>query len=274
MNKKYKEEMQEIHASEDLIKNTINKINLKNRRKSYEFVKKFALGAAAMMMVSVTSFAAYMVATGKVSSYIKKEFKDEYGTMTHNIPQIDIESEDAESMNEDIKEKYETLYKEAVENLEEGASVITTVDYKAYENGEILSVVAYKTYPGGNIYYSTYNINTVTGEKVENKELLEMKDLTEEEVQKEIIAYMEERVKSAKYEGATESEIKEIQQTLLEGVYSTKVDENTMFYLNDENHLCVVATEYVLAGAGEYERLYDLEEHKILEAQYNLSETE
>ena len=64
MNKKYKEEMQEIHASEELIKNTINKINSKNKSKSYEFIRKFAIGAAAMMMVSVTSFATYVAITG------------------------------------------------------------------------------------------------------------------------------------------------------------------------------------------------------------------
>ena len=64
MNKKYKQEMQEIHASEELIKNKKNKINSKNKRKSYEFVKKFAIGTAAMMMVSVTSFATYVAVTG------------------------------------------------------------------------------------------------------------------------------------------------------------------------------------------------------------------
>ena len=43
--------------------------------------------------------------------------------------------------------------------------------------------------------------------KVENKELLEMKGLNEEKVEKEIIAYMEERVKSAEYEEMTEERL-------------------------------------------------------------------
>lgn len=267
MNKKYKEEMNEIYASEELIQNTIDKINLKNRKTSFEVIKKVALGTAAMLMLSVTTYAAV---TGVFSSWIDKKLKDSIsgGLYTYRIPQIDIESEDAEKMNEEIKEKYGEYYNEAIKHIEEGFSITGEVDYKAYVNGDILSVVAYRTVHD-DVFYSTYNININTGKKVENKELLEMKGLNEEMVEKEIIAYMEEIVKSAKYEEMTESEIKEIQEYLLKEVYETKIDENSQFYLSNENHLCVVANEYVMAGAGKYERLYDLEEHKLVEGQYN-----
>lgn len=264
-NEKYKEEMQEIHASEDLIKNTINNINLQNRKKSFQVVKRIALGAVAMMMVSVT---AYAVVTVLFSSYIDQRIESGDGEeYTYRIPQIDVESEDAEKMNENIKEEYEKYYEEAILNLEEGFDIAGEIDYQGYVNGEILSVVAHRSVNGW-ISYSTYNINTTTGKKVENKELLEMKKLTEEKIQKEIIAYMQERVKSETYEGLTESEIKETQDYLLEEVHSIEINENTQFYLNNENHLCVVTTEYVIAGAGKYERLYDLDEHELVEEQY------
>ena len=265
MNKRYKEEMHEIYASEELIQNTIDKINLKSRKNSFEVIKKIALGTVAMMMLSVTTYA---VVTGIFSSWIDKKFKDNNGEeYTYKIPQIDIESEDAEKMNEEIKEKYGVYYNEAIKHIEEGFSIVGEVDYKAYINGNILSVVAYRRV-NGDMFYSTYNININTGKKVENKELLEMKGLNEDKVEKEIIAYMEEIVKSAEYEEMTESEIKEIQEYLLNRVYETKINENSQFYLSNENHLCVVANKYVMAGAEKYERLYDLEEHKLVEGQY------
>ena len=265
-NKEYKKEIQEIQASEDLIKNTINNINKANSKKSFQKVKKIALGAVAMMMISVTTYA---FASGWVSSFIEQKFNnggdDEF---TYRIPQIDIKSEDSAKMNENIKEKYEKFYEEAVANFENDTDVVDEVDYQAYSNGDVLSVVAHRQVYGW-ISYSTYNINTSTGKKVENKELLEMKKLTEDDIEKEVILYMTEKAKNASYEDMTEAEIEEIQEDLLEKVNSMDINENTQFYLNNENHLCVVVTEYVMAGAGEYERLYDLEEHELVEEQYN-----
>jgi len=266
MNKKYKEEMQKIHASEELIQNTINKINLKGKKSSYEIMKKIVLGTVAMMMISVTTYA--VVNKGVIDLIKTKLIDQQGGEHTYEIPYIDIESEDAKKMNEEIKEKYLVHYNEAIKDMEEGYNITGEVYYKSYINGDVLSVVAYRTVHGW-IDYATYNINVKTGKKVDNNELLEMKGLNKEEVRNEIVNFMAEKVSLGSYEDMTESEEKEHQQELLQKVYETVIDDNTQFYLNEENHLCIIAVEYVLAGAGEYERLYDLDKHNLVEKQYN-----
>lgn len=129
MNKKYKEEMQEIHASEDLIKNTINKINSKNKRKSYEFVKKFALGAAAMMMVSVTSFATYIAVTGN-TEILKK--------IGINISEkYEENKQEIKEQNTDTKFAGEKFDAEIVAISMDSGSVVAEINVKLKEEMEL-----------------------------------------------------------------------------------------------------------------------------------------
>lgn len=57
------------------------------------------------------------------------------------VPYINIDSEDAQKANEEIKNIYEEMYSKYGDKTSYGAKIIYLSDYKFYENGNILSVV-------------------------------------------------------------------------------------------------------------------------------------
>ena len=82
------------------------------------------------------------------------------------MPFININSEDAKTVNETIKNIFEEAYDEFGKDGEYGGKVKIDTSYEYYENGNIISVVIKKSYgivPGGSsLKMYTFNFNTET----------------------------------------------------------------------------------------------------------------
>ena len=94
-------------------------------------------------------------------------YYDETTKESLKMPFININSNDAETVNASIKKIFEEAYKEFGENGEHGGKVKIETSYEYYENGNILSVVIKKRYgivPGGSstdLYTFNFNIETL-----------------------------------------------------------------------------------------------------------------
>lgn len=114
--------------------------------------------------------------------YVINQFSEKTDDYSYDIPFVNLDSIDAQSINNDIEIEY--LNKALVELNEyaEGLSIsMYKVEYEYYINGDILSLVVSKEFPNDCIYYKTYNLNLSTGKKVSNKELLELKKISEDD---------------------------------------------------------------------------------------------
>lgn len=101
--------------------------------------------------------------TDNYANVIDKTFHNYY-----EYPAINIDSEDAKAINEEIKEKY-GFTKEQEEELFFMELEVITYDY--YINDKILSVVVME---GGNdsTWTSSYNIDIETGKRISNEDLI------------------------------------------------------------------------------------------------------
>lgn len=107
------------------------------------------------------------VPVGPLSSYIRtaKEKTIDFSgqTYTMRLPEILIESADAQNANYEIMNKYGSIV-----NTDTGYIGVINLDYEAYLNDSILSVVITAKYDGGNTYGMAINFDVLTGSSLNN----------------------------------------------------------------------------------------------------------
>ena len=110
-----------------------------------------------------------------------------------NIPRVNISSTSAEKFNENIKDIYVNKANDII--LHSTSHTVYTVEYMSYINTNILSLVIKSTLKEGNnpqrVIIQTYNYNLSTNEEVTFSQMLEIKELTEDEVKASIIRTVE-----------------------------------------------------------------------------------
>lgn len=171
--------------------------------------------------------------------------EDEY--KYKKVPIINIDSEDADKLNQDIIEYVDKMGQET--NYGEGYSL----SYDYFQNDEILSVLLKIDTIGASKYYKTVNINTKTGKKVSNSDLLKLKNIDENEIGNAIFDIY---VKDAEESGYIDTyKTQHIYGDGFTSVYdgtkmlidSKKIDDFDM-YLNSKGDLCVIEEVYLIAG--------------------------
>ena len=169
---------------------------------------------------------------------------------TYKIPAINLAYDNVEKINKEIKDNVEKDIKEleSKDAFQEG--LISKVDYKWYTNKNILSLVYVVNKNKINQYY-VYNIDLYTGEKVENKEILEVTKLDEDEFSEKcsttVKKYFEKKVKG---DSLMRSNFGTFYDRALEeamGKSKFKVS-NTKIFLDDEGDINLIA-ELNLFGA-------------------------
>lgn len=167
----------------------------------------------------------------------------------YEYPVINIDSEDVQEINSEIKEKF-GFDEEDEEYLTFWELEVITYDY--YINGTILSVVVME---GGNssTWSATYNIDLKTGEKISNEKLLEDNEVNVETVKNKLNEYANKKIDDSVSEmkqtiGQYWDEGYEKEVTELREDMSKSVDELENIYLNQEGDICIRAEYYVFGG--------------------------
>ena len=189
--------------------------------------------------------------TKKEESILKDKSKPIVYTLGNykykKVPFINIDSDDAERLNNEIDDYVTKSGKDT--DYGEGYSL----SYDYFQNDEILSVLLKIDTIGASKYYKTVNINTKTGKKVSNSDLLKIKNIDENGIGNAIFDIY---VKDAEESGYIDTyKTQHIYGDGFTSVYdgtkmlidSKKIDDFDM-YLNSKGDLCVIEEVYLIAG--------------------------
>ena len=123
-----------------------------------------------------------------VYSYVDETIKDTATEPSdvhiYQIPKLNINSNYANEVNSQIKNKYESVYNEDINSKKSGTSMVYNIRYRYFLNNNILSVVVTTILPNDGMDYAVYNINCATGEKATDNELLTSLGLNQTEYNK------------------------------------------------------------------------------------------
>ena len=119
-----------------------------------------------------------------------KDEETEFYDVDINIPLVNIKGDVPNEFNKTTQDLFISKANEVLKNKELLKSSIYDVDYVAYLNGEILSVAIKSSLKQGTTpqreMVQTYNYNIITKEKVELKNLLEKKNISEDTLKNKI----------------------------------------------------------------------------------------
>lgn len=121
------------------------------------------------------------------NSYQKEEKKENY-ELNVNLPYINIQNKDIEDFNKEIKNTFEAKSEEILNST--GNNSIYTVKYKAYVENNILSVVIYsdlkQNTSAQRVIVQTFNFDLERNKKLALEDLIELYDLSKNEIQNKI----------------------------------------------------------------------------------------
>lgn len=201
-----------------------------------------------------------------------KTIKDVYDILfSYKIPKININSDDVNEINKEINDKIISQAKKSITGIEKynGSRGLYKINYLYYINNDILSVVIELDFDADIVDYYTYNINTTTGAKVTNEEILKIKKLTDTQFSEKLSSAAKIKFinKYGSKDTYKESELKE-QESFYVTQYNQTISgsnckiDNNKIYLSDNQNLNVVTKIYSLAGADAYEHILNLDDEK------------
>ena len=173
--------------------------------------------------------------------FTDKLTKDGEGEYEYNIPHMNIDSEDAISINNIISAKYKDRYEKNKKLFEESVQQKvgfygSYINYKYYVNDNILSLFVYEGCETSEVCtsYDSYNIDVITGKKISNSELLKIKKVND--FAKTIKTSFEklEKEEEWKKEGIVDNYYKQINE------FNSKSPDEYYMYLNKNNELCII----------------------------------
>lgn len=156
-----------------------------------------------------------------------------------NIPKINIDSDVAKDINKEIDTIFNTKLESVTNNNSQ--KTIYNIAYKAYINGDLLSLIIKSTLKEGNnaqaVIIKTYNYNLANNAKASFKEVLEAKDLYEEEVQADIddeLEYLNEKDKELKEASNYDIKLRDLNSDMY------KVENVDNFIVSTNGYLYVI----------------------------------
>lgn len=128
------------------------------------------------------------------TNYINQQKLADRYEMNVNVPTINIESDEAQKINNEINNLFYKKVKDIINN-DNNIEVVYSVNYKAYVNDNILSLVIKANLKENQnpqrTIIRTYNYNLSSGEQINIFKVLEYRNLTEEKIQNKIIDTIE-----------------------------------------------------------------------------------
>ena len=162
-----------------------------------------------------------------------------------------LSNEKGSTINEKIKNDIEEYYQEKDHSI----------DYEYYLNGDIVSLVINIKDKDNNETFFTYNFDSSNYELLDNRNLLKIKDIKEEDVHGLLINIYDSHLKDSLEEGKTD-----IDRTTIS--YKKTIDKDNCsidlpMYLDQDNHLNVIFDEYKDEIITKY--IYNLNAKKVVE---------
>jgi len=162
-----------------------------------------------------------------------------------------LSNEKGSTINEKIKNDIEEYYQEKDHSI----------DYEYYLNGDIVSLVINIKDKDNNETFFTYNFDINNYELLDNRNLLKIKDIKEEDVHGLLINIYDSHLKDSLEEGKTD-----IDRTTIS--YKKTIDKDNCsidlpMYLDQDNHLNVIFDEYKDEIITKY--IYNLNAKKVVE---------
>ena len=161
-----------------------------------------------------------------------------------SVPKININSQDVVDINNEIGK----IIKDVKTEIQQETGLSGTIEYTSYINGDVLSVVILSCINSNYQWYDVYNVNTKTGKKCSNEELIALKGFTSSEfldkLPKLYEKKFEEKCSSSKDEFDNSFYMERYNKTISKDNYGI---EEPMF-LDDNGDINIVAKIYQLAG--------------------------
>ncbi len=163
-------------------------------------------------------------------------------------PQLTIDSSDAKTVNNEIKEKTEDVFEKA----NKGDTAWFRTDYVCYINGNILSLaVEIRTVDTPNSMFYVYNFNVETGKRLSYSDIMSAAGVNEAEAYQMVKGDMLPRFEELEGKSTNPSMASQIEKAQSR----TLADENVKksdFFLNGDGKLCACYRYYWVAGAENY----------------------
>ncbi len=160
-------------------------------------------------------------------------------------PQLTIDSSDAKTVNNEIKEKTDEVF----ERTGKGGESWFRCDYVCYTNGNILSLVLeIRTVDTPNSMFYVYNFNVETGKRLSNSDIMSAAGVTAGEAYEMVKADMAPRFDEIRGKVSDSSLI----DRQMEKTISDENVKKTDFFLDGNGKLCACYRYYWVAGAENY----------------------
>lgn len=170
------------------------------------------------------------------TDYYKKDSKEDF-EVDVTIPKINME--EAESINNKINTTF-IEKADSIQNTEHENKAIYTINYTAKLNGDILSIIVDSTLKEKDSpqrrMIQTYNFNIKTKKEVKLEELLQMKNLEQEDVQNKIKEKI--RQKNSEAESLENMGYEVYKRNLRSDIYDIENIKN--FYYDENGNLYII----------------------------------
>lgn len=171
----------------------------------------------------------------------EKQLSD--GVVKSRMPQLTLESSDAETINQDIHNNYDerfTWYADASERSDK-------TDYVCYLNGEILSlVIETRTIDSPTSWFDVYNINVSTGKQLDNQSLVKLSGISLNEAYGMVYSKIEDVFDNVQSDWVDSSVLEDVKSKSL----ATGNIESSKFFYDKDGTLCATYMYNWFAGGG------------------------
>lgn len=182
--------------------------------------------------------------------------EDDLGHAYHwQVPGFNCDTEDAQAINQRIKDQFSELFALDRDIMENGASVCCeNVVHQTYQAGPYFSLVIRSEYQDDAVYHRVYTIDIATGEAVSNEELLEAAGIAPEEfidhARQSALACFE-----GKY-GENAKGDKPFAESARNAIVSERNINKDMKMFMDGDQLMLISYISSFVGVGENEEVY------------------
>lgn len=170
--------------------------------------------------------------------YKKEEVVDNKYSMKIDIPYINISNFTVERINKEIDSIFAEKARDIILNATN--NTIYNVDYMSYVNSNILSLVIRSTLKEGNnpqrVIIQTYNYNLSTNEPINIQQMMEIKGLNAENVEKRI----QDKIKTANEKANQLKNLGYNVYTRDIGNDMYKIDNAKIYFIGKDNHLYIL----------------------------------
>lgn len=199
--------------------------------------------------------------TVDLDNLVTDAFNKTVNSMSFVIPQINIDSSDVESINQEIWAALYTCVAERLINSNENG--IEYISYDWYVNNDILSlVIECDPYGVDTREYYVYNVDITTGEELTKDEFISSYGMSESDYFESVRKALYSDNYDVYEEFCAYVGVDYVNEQLSKTISDNNVKAARPF-INGNGKLCVVASIYSLAGADSYYRIVTVTDHEV-----------